>query len=42
MGLLDKIFGKKRHSEIFTDDELLNGRVYPNCWGIQEYDSVIR
>lgn len=42
MGLLDKIFGKKRNSEMFTDDELINAGACPNCWGSQEYDNVIR
>jgi len=42
MGLFNKLFGNKKNSELFTDDELTNAGVCPNCWGSQEYDNVVR
>ncbi|MFK8101290.1 MAG: hypothetical protein AB8G15_02150 [Saprospiraceae bacterium] len=38
MGLLDKLFGNKKNSTIYTDEELVNAGVCPNCWGHQAYD----
>ncbi len=41
MGLMDKImglFGSKKNSEIFSDEELIEAGVCPNCWGKQQYD----
>lgn len=38
MGLFSKLFGKKKNSETFTDQELIDAGACPNCWGKQEYD----
>lgn len=41
MGLLDKvsgIFGSNSNSEIFSNEELVEAGVCPNCWGKQAYD----
>ena len=39
MGILDKLFGGKKNSEILSDEEILNAGACPNCWGRQEYDT---
>ena len=39
MGLFDKVFGKNKSSDLFTEDELLGVEVCPNCWGRLEYDN---
>ena len=38
MGLFSKLFGKKETPQSFTDEELLEANVCPNCWGRQDYD----
>lgn len=37
MSLLQKIFGTRK-SEIFTNDELVDADLCPNCWGRHAYD----
>jgi len=41
MNFFKKIFGDKSdtHSEVFTDEELVDAGVCPNCWGTQEFDN---
>lgn len=38
MSIIKKIFGQNEGSEIFTDEELANAQVCPNCWGREAYD----
>lgn len=38
MGFFSKLFGKKSASEIFTEADLAEANVCPNCWGKQAYD----
>ena len=38
MGLLKKLFGSKKNSEVFTDEQIASAGACPNCWGSQEYD----
>ncbi len=40
--LLEKLFGQKKFSKIFTNDELYDAGLCPNCWGQQEYDNQFR
>jgi len=42
MGKFSKLFGNRKHSDIFSDEELCEASVCPNCWGDQEYDNVVR
>ena len=36
---MNRLFGRKGRSKIFSNDELESVQVCPNCWGHQEYDS---
>ena len=38
MGFFSKLFGKKKNSEVFSDEEIAAAGACPNCWGSQEYD----
>mgnify|MGYP000008368608 CR=1 FL=1 len=38
MGIFEKLFGSVNNSEIFTNEELGEANICPNCWGKQEYD----
>lgn len=38
MGFFSKLFGKKKNSEVLSDQEIINAGACPNCWGSQEYD----
>lgn len=38
MGIISKLFGKEKNSEVLTDDEIVEGGACPNCWGHYEYD----
>jgi len=38
MNFLSKLFGKKKAQNTIDDDSLIEAKVCPNCWGIQEYD----
>ena len=40
--LLEKLFGQKRFSAFFTNDDLYEAGLCPNCWGEQEYDNQFR
>lgn len=42
MGLFKRLFGKKETEKIFTQEELLEAGVCPNCWGHQEYEGQYR
>ncbi len=42
MGFLEKLFGKKKSSEIFTNEEIFEAGACPNCWGTQAYDGQYR
>ena len=39
INFLKKLFGKKQNSLLFSDEELIEANVCPNCWGHQEYDN---
>lgn len=38
MNFLRKIFGNKKNSEIFSNEEIIEAGACPNCWGIIKYD----
>ena len=38
MGFFSKLFGKKKNSEVLSDQEIADAGACPNCWGTQEYD----
>ena len=38
MGFFSKIFGSKKKSKVFTDEEIAAAGACPNCWGSQNYD----
>lgn len=38
MGFFSKLFGKKKNSEVLTDEEIVFSGGCPNCWGYNSYD----
>lgn len=38
MGLLSKLFGKKKNSEVLSDEDIVSAGGCPNCWGHNAYD----
>ncbi len=42
MGIFDRLFGGKKQSEIFTNNDLVAAGACPNCWGTQSYDNEYR
>lgn len=38
MGFFSNLFGKKKNSEVFSDEEIIEAGACPNCWGHSAYD----
>lgn len=38
MGFFSKLFGKKKNSEVLSDEQIAEAGACPNCWGHSEYD----
>ena len=38
MGFFSKLFGRKKNSEVLTDEAIAEAGACPNCWGSQKYD----
>ena len=38
MGFFSKVFGKKKNSDIFSNEEIMEAGACPNCWGRQNYE----
>lgn len=42
MGFFSKLFGKKKNSEILSDEQIIESGACPNCWGLNEYDGLYK
>ncbi len=42
MGFINKLFGRKKNSNILSDNIIVEAGACPNCWGKNEYDGIYK